>query len=112
MAEIKQFYRIANPNGEGVWYDRSGNFTGRIHNEFNFCKNSELEMEFDETIVGYLSAAESLEDLKVWFPDEDIEQLRRFGYNIVVYEAIDYKWYEKFKHYVIHQETSNILNIL
>lgn len=37
----KLFYRVCNHETEqGLWYSFNGNFTGLIHNEFNFCKNN------------------------------------------------------------------------
>lgn len=42
------FYRVCNlETYQGLWYDYKGNFTGLIHNEFNFCANSELKMVWD-----------------------------------------------------------------
>mgnify|MGYP001373906734 CR=1 FL=1 len=101
----KQFYRIANnQTQQGLWYDFQGNFTGLIHNEFNFCKNTELPMPFDPEIQGWLSATDSLEDLYNWFTKEDISRLEQFGYRISLYEADDFKMHNN--HFVINQETS------
>jgi hypothetical protein len=37
-----------------------------------------------------------LEDIFLWFTKEDI----------------DYKWYDRFKHWAIHQKTSNLIKII
>ena len=51
----KSFFRVANLNHvEGLWYNRNGEFTGRIHKEFSFCKNHDLPMPYDESILGWL----------------------------------------------------------
>ena len=72
----KLYYRIAHEETQqGLWYDSKGNFTGLIHNEFNFCMNKNLPMPFDPDLVGWLSATDSLEDLFNWFSKEDIERL-------------------------------------
>lgn len=103
----KTFYRIANEETkQGLWYDSKGNFTGLIHNKFNFCMNKDLPMPFDPEIVGWLSATDSLEDLFNWFSKDDIERLESHGYFITVYEAEKIKQYKN--HLVICQETSII----
>ena len=101
----KLYYRIAHEETQqGLWYDSKGNFTGLIHNEFNFCMNTNLPMPFDPDLVGWLSATDSLEDLFNWFSKEDIERLENHGWFITVYEAEKVKKYKN--HLVICQETS------
>ncbi|MFA9239450.1 MAG: hypothetical protein ACEQSQ_06115 [Candidatus Paceibacteria bacterium] len=108
---MKTFYRISNiETQQGLWYDYNGNFTGLIHDKFNFCKNSGLEMPFDEELVGYLSATDSLENLWNWFSVEDINKLEEHGYFIHVFKTDDYKWYDRFKHWVINQKNSKIVD--
>lgn len=106
---MKKFYRVSNTvTGQGLWYKLNGEFTGLIHNKFNFCANNELKMDYDEEILGYLSAVENLEDLWEWFSQEDIFKLQEYDFYIHEYEVSDWKWYEKFSHWVINQETSKI----
>lgn len=107
---MKKFYRVSSPATEqGLWYDFKGNFTGLIHNEFDFCKNSSLEMPFDQDLVGWLSAVTELDDLWQWFTQEDIVALQIYGFYIHEYEASEWKWYEKFQHWVISQENSKVV---
>ena len=107
---MKTFFRICNPaTQQGLWYDFNGEFTGLIHERFNFCTNSKLAMDFDEELVGWLSAVETLEDLWKWFTREDVEKLQNHGWYIFEYEATDYKFYERFQHMVISQETSKLV---
>ncbi len=109
----KQFFRLGdNKTKQGLWYDYEGYFTGLIHDKFSFCMNSQLEMDFDEELVGYLSAVDNLEDLYKWFSVKDIKDLQTKGYSIHVYETEDYKWYEKFSHWVISQENSNFIKTI
>lgn len=106
----KTFYRVCNENTQqGLWYDFSGKFTGLIHNDFKFCQNNSLEMEFDEELVGWLSAVKNLEDLWQWVSQEDIKQLQKHGWYIFEYKAKDYKFYERFQHLVIKQDTSKVI---
>jgi len=73
---MKTFYRVSNTDTQqGLWYNFSGEFTGLIHNKFDFCLHKELKMDFDEELVGYLSATDSLETLWQWFPKDDIIKL-------------------------------------
>ena len=103
----KLYYRIAHEETQqGLWYDSKGNFTGLIHNEFNFCMNTNLPMPFDQDLVGWLSATDSLEDLFNWFSKEDIERLENHGWFITVYEAEKVKRYKN--HLVICQKTSRV----
>lgn len=107
-AEKKLFYRLANNQTEqGLWYDFKGNFTGMIHNEFSFCKNSELPMPFNMKIQGWLSATDKLEDLFIWFPEEDILKLEDYGYRVSVYEAVSFEEYEN--HWIINQGNSKLI---
>ena len=100
-----KFYRVCNnKTKQGLWYTQEGIHTGLIHNEFNFCMNTNLPMPFDPDLVGWLSATDSLEELFNWFPKEDVERLENHGWFITVYEAEKVKKYKN--HLVICQETS------
>lgn len=107
---MRKFYRIGTDRQEGLWYDKKGNFTGLIHDKFNFCLNSELKMPFDRELIGWLSVADSLGHLYQWFTREDILKLQEYGYHILEYEATDFKFYEPFQHNVINQKTSILTN--
>ena len=104
---MKTFYRVCNPETEqGLWYNLNGEFTGLIHDRFNFCLNSKLEMPFDDELVGWLSAVEKLDDLWVWFEKSDVYRLQKHGWFIHEYEVNGYKFYDKFNHWVIRQDSS------
>lgn len=108
-----KFYRVCNTNTkQGLWYDQKGEFTGYIHNEFSFCKNNDLKMDFDPILVGWLSATDSLETLFHWFSKEDIIKLQNFGYCIHIYETDDYSFYERFQHLIIRQSTSQLIDVM
>jgi hypothetical protein len=107
---MKKFYRVSHEETQqGLWYDFAGKFTGFIHDKFNFCKNNELKMDFDKTIVGYLSATPDLESLWQWFTKDDILKLQEHGFFIHVYETSDFKFYDRFQHYVISQQESKLI---
>lgn len=102
--KTKIFYRVANKSGQGLWYNQQGEFTGLIHNEYSFCKNSNLLMPYDKNIVGWLSAAKTGSELQQWFPVEDLLKLEEFGYYFTVYETTQYKKYAN--HWIIKQDKS------
>jgi hypothetical protein len=109
----KTYYRVCHKETlQGLWYAYNGEFTGLIHNTFDFCENSSLEMEFDETLVGWLSAVESLEDLWKWFTQNDIIKLQEHGWYIHEFEAKDVKFYERFQHLIINQDTSKVSKLI
>jgi hypothetical protein len=109
--KVKEFYRVGNLNSrQGLWYDMDGNFTGLIHGKYNFCKNNHIQMPYNKEVVGYLSACETIEQLKVWFDDEDIARLKPFGYWIMKYESSYYKKYNG--HYLINQISSRLIDLV
>jgi hypothetical protein len=113
MGESNTFYRVCHKKTlQGLWYDYKGDFTGLIHDRFDFCTNTDLRMDFDPEIVGWLSATDSLEKLWQWFSKEDILKLQRRGWYIHRFEAKDVKFYERFQHLIINQETSRPIDRL
>ncbi len=106
----KTFYRVCNPQThQGLWYDFQGNFTGLIHNRFSYCANNALKMDYDPEIVGFLSATRTLEDLYQWFSLGDILRLQCDGWFVYEFESTNYKWYERFSHWVIKQDDSRVV---
>lgn len=110
---MRTFYRVANlDHGDGLWYNRKGEFTGKIHDEFSFCKNHALPMPYDESILGWLSATDTLENLFFWFTKEDIERLKLHGYVVVCYTCTMYRFHDN--HWLIHPDgiiESNVVEI-
>lgn len=106
----KTFYRVCSPETEqGLWYNFDGSFSGLIHSDFSFCVNSTLRMDFDPELVGWLSAVENLDDLWKWFSQEDVKELQKRGWFIHEYSVTAYKFYDRFQHFVICQETSKVV---
>lgn len=111
--EEKVFYRVCNENTlRGLWYDYNGKFTGIIHEDFNFCKHKDLQMEYDPELVGWLSATDTLDKLFEWFPPSDILRLQQEGWFLHKFVATDFKFYDRFQHLVINQETSKAIEKL
>jgi len=110
---MKKFYRVCHRDTkQGLWYDQQGRFTGLIHGDFDFCQHKGLEMHFDPEIQGYLSATDSLQDLFKWFPIEDIDRLQEHGYFVHVYESSEFKFYNRFQHLVIKQDSAKFLELI
>ena len=104
----KIFYRVSNvETNQGLWYDFDGTFTGLIHDKFKFCASNVLPMPFDENAVGWLSTTDNIDDLLLWFPIEDIEELEPHGYFLHEYESEDYKEYEN--HWMVKQDSAKVV---
>jgi hypothetical protein len=65
-------------------------------------------MPFDDELVGWLSAVENIEDMWRWFTEEDVKELQKHGWHIHEYVVDNYRFYDKFRHWVICQKTSKI----
>ena len=103
--ESKLLYRVGNiETNQGLWYDWDGNYTGLIHNEFDFCKNSDLPMPFDDRLVDWLSATDTLDNLWSWFSREEVYRLQDHGWYVYGYVATNWKPHEN--HQVIEKQTS------
>ena len=110
---MKSYYRVCHHETlQGLWYAFNGDFTGLIHDKFKFCLNNGLEMEFDESLVGWLSAVESQEDLYAWFTEHDIMELQKHGWFIHEFECEDSRFYERFQHLLIKQETAKVKRLI
>ena len=108
----KLFYRVGIDTEEGLWYNKSGEFTGLIHREYNCIKASQLVMPFEQELVGFLSVADSLEHLYQWFTKEEILKLQDIGFFIYEYSSEDFKFYDLYKHNVINQNSSKIISTI
>jgi hypothetical protein len=69
-------------------------------------------MDFDESIVGWLSAVDNIEHLWVWFSKEDIKKLQEHGWYIHEFTAEEEKFYDRFQHLVIKQSTARVTQII
>lgn len=109
VSEMKKFYRVCKEDTfQGLWYAFDGSFTGLIHDKFNFCLNTELKMDFDHTLVGWLSATDDLNTLYQWFTEEDIRKLQEHGWYIYEVHTDEYKWYDKFQHWIVKQDACRV----
>lgn len=102
---MKHFYRVGTDSTEGLWYNKEGEYTGLIHKNFTWLSASSLMMPFEPELVGYLSVADSLEHLYQWFTRDEIIRLQQLGFNILEYVSDDYKFYDLYKHNVIHKDS-------
>lgn len=111
--EKQTFYRVCHRiTLQGLWYDQNGAHTGLIHDKLDFCVNSQLEMPRDKEVEGWLSAAKTIEDLLKWFPGIDLIMLNGFDFHIAKYETNNYKYYDKFQHWLIDQEDSELIEFI
>ena len=106
---FKRFFRVENLEDKegGLCYNSHGDYTGKIKKDYTFCKAHILEMPFDESVVGYRSVCDKLEDLEEWFTEECLQGLRGHGFVISVHESNDYKRHNG--HYLMKHSTSRLL---
>lgn len=101
----KTYFRVCNiVTKQGLWYNYDGSFSGLIHDQFNFCQNKDLKMDFDEELVGWLSAVETLDDLWKWFSKDDVKELEKHGWFVTEFLCSESKFYSRFQHTVIKQD--------
>ena len=114
MNKKEYFYRVGilRNDNTGLWYNQKGEFTGLIHEKYDWLGASKLQMPFDTEIVGYLSVADSMKHLYQWFTKDEILRLQLDGYAIFEYVADDFKFCDLYQHNVINQKTSTINNII
>ena len=108
----KLFYRIGVDTEEGLWYNKSGEFTGLIYREYNWIGASQLIMPFEQELVGFISVANSLEHLYQWFTKDEILKLQNIGFSIYEYYSEDFKFYDLYKHNVINQNSNKIISTI
>lgn len=110
---MNEYYRVCHiDTKQGLWYSAQGTFTGLIHDQFDFCVNTSLRMDYDPEIVGYMSAVESLEKLFGWFTREDILKLQEHNFFIHKYLSDDVMFYERFQHPVINSHTAILVDTI
>lgn len=107
----KIFYRLGTTDKSGMWYDQNGNFHGAMNSPaFSMLKNHSLKMPYCSDTVGYLSAVETIDELLLWFPKEDLKILEPLGFKILKYEATDYKLNKKYNHWLINEDSSILID--
>lgn len=80
-------YRVDNPNGVGLWFTSEGKKTDFI-TQIESAKNRDLPMDFDPDFAGgWISAAESIEQLRQWIPFEDMIVLAEHGFVLTEIEV-------------------------
>lgn len=80
-------FRVENlRTGEGLWYDRNTGENTRLVDALNLTnKNLPMEVDHSVALAEYLSAAESLDQLKFWFTHDDLRKLAERGFELSEY---------------------------
>lgn len=68
--------------------------------------------EWDALVEESMKRKDVIETLYNWFSKQDIVRLQKWGWFIHEFEAVDFKFYERFQHQVINQETSKVLRVI
>ena len=92
---MPDLYRVANlDTNVGLWYNNDGVKTDFIHT-LHDARGAALPMDFDDTLAGgWLSAAHKLDELTVWFSEEDFNELLLRGYGVYKYEVEDFRFHQ------------------
>lgn len=99
----KLFFRVHHPDNLGLWYNAQGEFIKEISKHAIGCADLEMDPNPD-CAGGYLSCTESLDTLFDWFTKEEIQRLEEAGYRTCVFKSNDFKFHEKYKHFLFKQE--------
>jgi hypothetical protein len=88
-------YRVENPDSnQGLWYDADGNFSPFIK-KLSDAKCKDLPMDFDtlykEGGYAWISACDSLPDMRNWFNYQDLVELKKAGYDLYQFKVTGYK---------------------
>lgn len=85
-------FRVHNPTTNvGLWYNSNGVRTNHILT-LEEAKSRDLPMDFDPVVAkGFLSACDSLENMREWFYVSDIEHLLEEGYELTRFEVEQYQ---------------------
>ncbi len=93
--EAHTLYRVGRGDRkQGLWYDADGKFVGDIHTLAEGAAGA-LPMGHDDIFASdnqpWLSATETLEQLKRWFSERDMLQLHERGYELLEYDVASYR---------------------
>ena len=91
-----RIYRVENlAANHGLWYNGDGSYNGFIHNKMKDAMLRDLPMGFDPDMVrggrSWISAADSIEQLRNWVSPEDAVQLEEAGFELTVYDVLSYR---------------------
>lgn len=104
----KIFFRVHHPKGLGLWYNEQGEFTNEISKLELQCAGLEMNKN-EECEGGFLSCTDSMESLLGWFGREELLKLKDKGYDICVFKADEYKFHDKYKHFLFKQQGSLLI---
>lgn len=89
-------YRVENPvTNIGLWYNNEGEKTDFIKHEIAEAQCADLPMPKDETVYGdggrWYSACDNIPDMRNWFSVSDLQQFKRKGYGLYLFEVPEYR---------------------
>ena len=89
-------YRVENPDTNiGLWYNDEGVKTDFIKHEIVDAQCADLPMDVDQQTYGdggrWYSACDNIPDMRNWFSVTDLEQFKRKGYGLYLFEVPEYR---------------------
>ena len=106
---MKSIYRIEHPTAdEGLWYSRDGCQTNFIVNRVKNALCRDMPMGFNQNIVGgWISAAETVEQMNHWISLSDALQLSDAGFEMFEVQVPEYR--HEYGHVVFRREDAIFL---
>jgi len=115
-------YRVGQRlGGDGLWYDKNGNYTGKIH-KLKEGKAGLLPMGahpiFNSDNQQWVSTTDSIEMLRNWFSETDMVELLQQDYKVVKIHVNGYRRFDfdfgdvKYSHEVCSKEQVVGLNVI
>lgn len=89
-------YRVENPlTNVGLWYNDEGVKTDFIKHEIANAQCADMPMDIDQQTYGdggrWYSACDNIPDMRNWFSVSDLEQFKRKGYGLYLFEVPEYR---------------------
>lgn len=89
-------YRVENPATDvGLWYNKFGEKTDFIKHQIKDAQCADLPMDPDLSIYAdggkWYSACDNIPDMRNWFSVSDLQQFKKAGYGLYLFEVPDYR---------------------
>lgn len=93
---MARLFRVENPlSKQGLWYREDGTFNPFIQTALTNAIAKDLPMGFDPAFkvegLDWISATDSLPELKNWFSPKDLQELQSLGYSLFEFDVTRYR---------------------
>lgn len=105
---VQSLFRVGHAQGnDGLWYDQHANYTGKIHT-LSDGSAGKLPMGyhpiFSQGGKAWRSVTSKVEDIALWFSEQDMKELLQRGYQLEEYEVFGHRHltFKDYAHEVFH----------